>query len=38
MLRDGFGDGSAHDSYLDFFENFLNIGAIRDTIRQSALD
>lgn len=25
-------------SYLDFFESFLNMGAIRDSIRQSALD
>ena len=38
MLRDGFGDPTGLNSYLDFFENFLNIGAIRDSIRQSALD
>jgi len=38
MLRDGFGDPVGLSSYLDFFENFLNIGAIRDSIRQSALD
>jgi len=37
-LPDGFGDPVGLNSYLDFFENFLNIGAIRDSIRQSALD
>ncbi len=37
-LRDGFGDPVGLASYLDFFENFLNIGAIRDSIRQSVLD
>jgi pimeloyl-ACP methyl ester carboxylesterase len=37
-LHDGFGDPESAASELDFFENFLNIGAIRDTIRQSALD
>lgn len=36
-LRDGFGDDTG-GAYLDFFESFLNIGAIRDTIRQSTLD
>lgn len=38
MLHDGFGDPTGLASYLDFFENFLNVGAIRDSIRQSALD
>lgn len=37
-LRDGFGDYTGPSSYLDFFEGFLNIGAIRDSIRQSTLD
>ena len=37
-LRDGFGDPVGLAAYLDFFENFLNIGAIRDSIRQSVLD
>lgn len=37
-LRDGFGDDTGLSAYLDFFEGFLNIGAIRDTIRQSTLD
>jgi dienelactone hydrolase len=37
-LHDGFGDPVGESAYLDFFENFLNIGAIRDSIRQSALD
>ena len=37
-LHDGFGDPTGLASYLDFFENFLNVGAIRDSIRQSALD
>jgi len=38
MLRDGFGDNTGYDEYIAFFENFLNISAIRDSIRQSALD
>jgi pimeloyl-ACP methyl ester carboxylesterase len=37
-LRDGFGDDTGLGAYLDFFEGFLNIGAIRDSIRQSSLD
>ncbi|MBV8757952.1 MAG: hypothetical protein JO257_11770 [Deltaproteobacteria bacterium] len=37
-LHDGFGDPQGLGAYLDFFENFLNIGAIRDSIRQSVLD
>lgn len=37
-LRDGFGDDTGPSTYLDFFEGFLNISAIRDTIRQSTLD
>ncbi len=37
-LRDGFGDDTGLSTYLDFFEGFLNISAIRDTIRQSTLD
>jgi dienelactone hydrolase len=37
-LKDGFADPVGLSSYLDFFENFLNMGAIRDSIRQSALD
>ena len=37
-LHDGFGDPVGLAAYLDFFENFLNIGAIRDSIRQSVLD
>lgn len=37
-LRDGFGDDTGDSAYLDFFEGFLNIGAIRDSIRQSTLD
>ncbi len=37
-LIDGFGDDPGYAAYLDFFENFLNVAAIRDSIRQSALD
>jgi dienelactone hydrolase len=37
-LRDGFGDDTGASTHLAFFEGFLNIGAIRDTIRQSTLD
>jgi pimeloyl-ACP methyl ester carboxylesterase len=37
-LRDGFGDDTGLGAYLDFFEGFLNIGGIRDSIRQSTLD
>lgn len=38
QLRDGFGDITGAATQLDFFEGFLNVAAIRDTIRQSALD
>jgi pimeloyl-ACP methyl ester carboxylesterase len=38
MLRDGFGDNTGYAEYIAFFENFLNVSAIRDSIRQSALD
>lgn len=38
MLRDGFGDESGITAYFAFFENFMNVSAIRDSIRQSALD
>jgi dienelactone hydrolase len=37
-LRDGFGDDPGYAAYIDFFEGFLNVAAIRDSIRQSALD
>lgn len=37
-LRDGFGDTTGLVTTLHFFENFLDISAIRDGIRQSALD
>ena len=37
-LVDGFGDDTGLSAYLDFFEGFLNIGAIRDSLRQSTLD
>jgi dienelactone hydrolase len=37
-MRDGFGDDTGASSNLAFFESFLNIGAIRDTIRQSTID
>jgi hypothetical protein len=37
-LRDGFGDATGLVSTFDFFEGFLNVGAVRDSIRQSALD
>jgi pimeloyl-ACP methyl ester carboxylesterase len=37
-LRDGFGDETGVGVYLDFFEGFLNLRAVRDTIRQSTLD
>ncbi|HEY5947085.1 MAG TPA: hypothetical protein VIV40_16390 [Kofleriaceae bacterium] len=37
-VRDGFGDDVGLSGYLDFFEGFLNISAIRDSIRQSTLD
>jgi pimeloyl-ACP methyl ester carboxylesterase len=37
-LHDGFGDDTGVGAYLDFFEGFMNISAIRDAMRQSALD
>jgi pimeloyl-ACP methyl ester carboxylesterase len=37
-LRDGFADDVGLSAYLDFFEGFMNFSAIRDSIRQSALD
>jgi pimeloyl-ACP methyl ester carboxylesterase len=36
--RDGFGDTTGQLTQFDFFEGFLNVGAVRDSIRQSALD
>lgn len=36
--RDGFGDVTGLVTTFDFFEGFLNVAAVRDTIRQSALD
>jgi pimeloyl-ACP methyl ester carboxylesterase len=37
-LSDGFGDTTGNVTLLDFFENLLNFSAVRDSIRQSALD
>lgn len=37
-MRDGFSDESGSTAYLAFFESFMNLSAIRDSIRQSALD
>jgi pimeloyl-ACP methyl ester carboxylesterase len=37
-IRDGFGDVTGLLSTFDFFEGFLNVAAVRDSIRQSALD
>lgn len=37
-MPDGFGDDVGQVQVLDFFEGFLNVSAIRDSIRQSALD
>jgi dienelactone hydrolase len=37
-MPDGFGDDPGYAAYIAFFESFLNISAIRDGIRQSALD
>ncbi|HEU0030530.1 MAG TPA: alpha/beta hydrolase [Kofleriaceae bacterium] len=37
-LPDGFGDTTGPTTQLDFFEGFLNVAAVRDSIRQSALD
>ena len=37
-VRDGFGDTTGLATTFEFFEGFLNVAAVRDTIRQSALD
>ena len=37
-MPDGFGDVTGVGTQFDFFEGFLNVGAVRDSIRQSALD
>jgi hypothetical protein len=37
-LRDGFGDFTGIATQFDFFEGFVNPAAVRDSIRQSALD
>lgn len=37
-LKDGFSDESGSTAYLAFFESFMNLSAIRDSIRQSTLD
>ncbi len=37
-VRDGFGDTTGQITQFDFFEGFLGVGAVRDSIRQSALD
>lgn len=37
-VRDGFGDITGFATTFDFFEGFLNVSAVRDSIRQSALD
>lgn len=37
-LRDGFGDTTGLATTFDVFEGFTNVAAVRDTIRQSALD
>ncbi len=36
--RDGFGDTTGPTTQFDFFEGFQNVAAVRDSIRQSALD
>ena len=36
--RDGFGDTTGPTTQFGFFEGFLGVGAVRDSIRQSALD
>ncbi len=36
--RDGFGDTTGPTTQFGFFEGFLNVSAVRDSIRQSALD
>ncbi len=38
MLRDGFGDVTGLATTFDFFEGFLNVAAVRDSLRESALD
>lgn len=35
---DGFGDRTGLATQFEFFEGFANVGAVRDSIRQSALD
>jgi len=37
-LRDGFGDTTGLATTFDVFEGFTNVAAVRDSIRQSALD
>ena len=37
-IHDGFGDTTGLATQFDFFEGFLGVSAVRDTIRQSALD
>ena len=37
-LHDGFSDDADGIAYVDFFESFMNLSAIRDSIRQSTLD
>lgn len=37
-LRDGFSDDADSTAFIAFFHNFLNLTAIRDSIRQSTLD
>ena len=37
-VRDGFGDVTGLGTTFDFFEGFLDVAAVRDSIRQSALD
>lgn len=37
-MRDGFGDTTGLVTQFDFFEGFLGVSAVRDSIRQSALD
>jgi pimeloyl-ACP methyl ester carboxylesterase len=37
-IRDGFSDDADSIAYVTFFESFMNLSAIRDSIRQSALD
>jgi hypothetical protein len=37
-LRDGFADNTGLPSTFHFFEGFLDVSAVRDAIRQSALD